>query len=329
MSALQLSLACVPNYDRTGPLLNGRVAPEGIEFATRTAVTRPSELFRRIAQDADLDVAEMSVSTYLLMRARGDDRYVGLPIFPSRSFRHGFIFVNAQSGIREPRDLVGKRVAATEFQQTAALWIRGFLLDDYGVRAEDVEWLEGGLDGYRPERLAVELAGRVRVQRIRPDQNLDAMLQTGEIDVLLGASLPPSFRRGVPHVQRLFPDYRSVERDYFLRTGFFPIMHLVVLRRAIYEQHPWAARAVFETFERAKEQAVARLWEMGSLACSLPWLLPDVEEVQAIFGGDAFPYGLARNRAALEYLARLSVADGLAPRLLTVEELFAPETWDT
>jgi 4,5-dihydroxyphthalate decarboxylase len=254
---------------------------------------------------------------------------VGLPVFPSRSFRHGFIFVNAHAGIREPRDLSGKRLAATEYQQTAAVWIRGFLRDEYGVRAEDCTWYEGGLEGYRPERLAVEMAGPVRVQRIRPDQNLDAMLQAGEVDALLGASVPPSFRQGVPHVQRLFPDYRAAERDYFARTGYFPIMHMVVVRRAIYEQHLWVARALYDAFAAAKARALARLGEVGSLAISLPWLLPDWEEVQALFGGDAFPYGLSRNRATLEYLLGLSRADGLSARAVPVEELFARETWET
>src|SRR5688572_25565590 len=207
MPTLQLSLACVPNYDRTGPLLDGRVQPEGVEFGPRAGVSRPSELFRRIAQDAEFDVSEMSVSTFLVMLTRGDDRYVGLPIFPSRSFRHGFIFVNSRSGIREPKELFHARVGVTEYQQTAAVWIRGFLQDDYDLHPEDLEWVEGGLEGYRPERLAVELPKHVRIRRIAPGENLDAMLQAGELDALLGASVPPSFRQGVPHVQRLFPDY--------------------------------------------------------------------------------------------------------------------------
>jgi 4,5-dihydroxyphthalate decarboxylase len=328
MSKLQLSLACVPNYDRTGPLLDGRVQPEDVEFQA-TAVPRPSDLFRRLAQFGEFDVAEMSVSTYLVMLSRGDDRYVGLPIFPSRSFRHGFIFVNADSGVRQAEDLPGHRVGVTEYQQTAALWIRGFLRDDHGVQAEDLEWVEGGLDSFRPERLAVELPPRVRIQRIAGEQNLDSMLVQGEIDVLLGASMPPSFLRGTPHVQRLIPDYRAVERDYFERTGYFPIMHMVVVRRTLYEQHPWLAQSICRAFEQAKAAGLARLWDASSLACSLPWILPDVEEVRALFGGDAFPYGIARNRRALEYLLARSYAEGLAARPLAVTDLFARETWDT
>jgi 4,5-dihydroxyphthalate decarboxylase len=318
----------VPNYDRTGPLLDGRVQPEDVALRG-TAVSRPSDLFRRIAQFAEFDVSEMSVSTYLVMRSRGDDRYVGLPIFPSRSFRHGFIFVNTRASIRRVEDLPGRRVGVTEYQQTAALWIRGFLKDDHGVRAEQLEWFEGGLDSFRPERLAVELPSPVRIQRIAADQNLDRMLVQGEIDVLLGASLPPSFLRGTPHVQRLIPDYRAVERAYFERTGYFPIMHMVVLRRALYEQHPWLAQSLYRAFEQAKDAGLARLGDPSSLACSLPWILDDVEEVRALFGGDAFPYGLARNRQTLEYLLRMSHAEGLAARPLEITDLFVRETWDT
>jgi 4,5-dihydroxyphthalate decarboxylase len=328
MSQLQLTLACVPNYDRTGPLLDGRVQPEGVALQT-TAVPRPSELFRRIAQFGEFDVSEMSVSTFLVMLSRGDDRYVGLPVFPSRSFRHGFIFVNANAGIQRVEDLPGRRVGVTEYQQTAALWIRAFLEDDYDVRAADLEWFEGGLDSFRPERLAVELPPRVRIQRLAANQNLDTMLVRGEIDALLGASLPPSFLQGTTHVQRLIPDYRPVERAYYERTGFFPIMHMVVLRRALYEQHPWLARSIYHAFEQAKAPAVARLGDASSLACSLPWIIPDVEEVRAVFGGDAFPYGLARNQHTLDYLLQRSHAEGLSARPLAAADLFARETWDT
>jgi 4,5-dihydroxyphthalate decarboxylase len=329
MRQLPLSLACVPNPDRTSPLLDGRVQPAGIEFTPRVAIAPPGDLFRRIAQDAEFDVSEMSVSTYMVMHSRGDDRYVGLPIFPSRAFRHGFIFVNTGAGIERPEDLRGRRMGATEYQQTAALWIRGLLQDDYGVRPQDVEWFEGGLESYRPERLAVEMAGPVRVQRIGPEQTLDAMLQAGEIDALLGASQPPSFQRGVPQVQRLFPDHRAVEREYFQRTRFFPMMHMVVVRRAIYEQHPWVARAIYDAFQQVKEYARARLGALASLGASLPWIAADLEELRTIFDGDAWPYGLAKNRHALEYLARRSHQEGLSARRLAVEELMAQETWDT
>jgi 4,5-dihydroxyphthalate decarboxylase len=155
------------------------------------------------------------------------------------------------------------------------------------------------------------------------------MLVQGEIDALLGASLPPSFLRGTPHVQRLIPDYRPVERDYYERTGFFPIMHMVVLRRALYEQHPWLAASIYRAFEQAKAAGLARLADAASRACSLPWIIADVEEVRAVFGGDAFPYGIARNRHTLEYLLARSHAEGLSARPLAVTDLFAGETWDT
>jgi 4,5-dihydroxyphthalate decarboxylase len=271
----------------------------------------------------------MSVSTFMAMRSRDDNRYVGLPIFPSRSFRHGFIVINVESGIRKPEDLRDRRVGIAEYQQTASVWLRGILKDEYGIGSEDVLWFEGGMDYHRPERFALELPGSLRYQRIRADQTLSDMLERGELDAVLGARLPACFWRGAPQVRRLFPDYRAVERAYFERTGFFPIMHLVVLRRAIYEQHRWVAANILQAFTQAKDAGIARLWDTGSLACGVPWLLDELEEIRAVFGGDAWPYGIARNRAALEYIAAMSYDQGLSPRKLELADLFAPEMLGT
>jgi 4,5-dihydroxyphthalate decarboxylase len=262
----------------------------------------------------------------MILRSRDDERYVGLPIFPSRSFRHGYIFVNTSSGITSLEQLRDRRVGVTEYQQTAAVWIRGFMKDDYGVASEDVHWITGGLDTYEPERFPIEMPERFRVEPSEEGRPLGGMLERGEIDVLLGARAPACFKRGDPHIKRLFPDYRAVERAYFERTGFFPIMHLVVLRRVIYEQHRWVAANILQAFTQAKDAGIARLWDTGSLACGVPWLLDELEEIRAVFGGDAWPYGIARNRAALEYIAAMSYDQGLSSRKLELADLFAPET---
>jgi 4,5-dihydroxyphthalate decarboxylase len=327
MVKLKLSLACVPNYDRTGPLLDGTIRPSGIEFIP--SPLPPNDLFRRMAQFAEFDVSEMSFSTFTAMKSRDDQGYVGLPIFPSRSFRHGFIVVNTSSGIQKPEDLRGKRVGVAEYQQTASLWIRGMLKDEYGVAAEDVLWFEGGMDENRPERFAIELPSSLRYQRIRPDQTLSRMLEQGELDAVLGARFPACFWRGEPHVKRLFPNYREVERDYFRRTGFFPVMHMVVVRRSIYEQHPWIVQNIYEAFNQAKNAGLDRLWDTGSLASALPWLLNDMEEIRDVFGGDPFPYGIQKNRTLLEYMTAMSFDQGLSPRKLELTDLFARETLDT
>jgi 4,5-dihydroxyphthalate decarboxylase len=327
MARIKLSLGCVQNYDRTGPLLEGRIQPDGIEFVP-TALG-PVELFRRMAQFAEFDVAEMSVSTYMVLLSRGDDRYVALPIFPSRSFRHGFVFYNANSGITRLEDLKGRRVGVAEYVETAAVWIRGFLNDDYGVRSEDMEWVQGGLDVHEPERLPIDMPEQFKIERVPADRTLSEMLERGEIDALLGARAPGCFKRGAPHIRRFFPNYREVERAYFERTGFFPIMHLVVLRRSIYEQNRWMAQNIFDAFNQAKNAGLARLWDTGSLASALPWLLNDMEEMRDVFGGDAWPYGMERNRAALEYLAEKSYEQGLSARRLQLNEIFVSETRDT
>ena len=324
-SDLKLTMALVGDYDRTGPLLDGSVKPEGIEpEAVRVG---PTELFRRMAQDAPYDISEMSTSTYMILTSRGDDRYVGLPVFPSRNFRHGYIYVNRRSGITGPADLAGKRVGALEYQATAALWQRTFLLDDYDVRAEQVEWFEGGLnEPNAPERFHVELPSDIHVSRIGEGETLSSLLEEGDLDALIGPAEPECFRRA-DHIVRLFPNYREVERDYYQRTRFFPIMHMVVIRNSLYQRDPWIAESIYRAFETAKAEAMERLWQTGVLACAVPWLMSDLEEIEKVFGPDHWPYGIDQNRGLLERMTQASYEQGLSTRKLEVEELFVREMW--
>lgn len=319
--ALHLSFGCVPNYDRIGPLVSGEIRPDGIDLIP-TRVAHPGDLFRRVAQFAEFDVSEMSTSTFIAMVARGDDRYVGLPIFPSRAFRHAYIWVNVDAGIGRPEDLKGRRVGVTEYQQTAGVWIRGMLHDDHGVAPADVRWVAGGMEGAEPERYPLEVGRGVPIENVREGQSLDAMLESGELDAMLGARVPTSFKRRSPKVRRLFEDYRAREQDYYRRTGFFPMMHLVVLRRSVFEQHPWAARNVMDAFEEAKRRALERLWDLRSAACAIPWLLAALEESRAVMGEDLWPYGLAKNEHAIRYLLKQSVLQGISPRELNPADLF-------
>jgi 4,5-dihydroxyphthalate decarboxylase len=323
-----LSLACLDNYDRTRPLLDGSVKARGIQLLT---VTHPPGgiLFRRVAQQTEFDIAEMSTSTFMTMKSRGDDRYIGIPVFPSRNFRHGFVFINRRSGIIRPEDLAGKSVGMSEYQTTAALWQRTFLQDDYGVRANQIEWLEGGLnEPDRPERYHVDMPSDIHLSRIGPGQTLNQMLEEGKLDAVIGPGTPECFRRA-SHIERLFPDFRSVEKDYYKRTGYFPIMHMVVLRREIYQEYPWVAQSIFEAFESAKASGLERLRKTGILACALPWLLSDLEEIEEVFGGDHWPYGISKNAALLERMTQASFEQGLSAKKLAVQELFATEMWQT
>jgi 4,5-dihydroxyphthalate decarboxylase len=318
-----LTLAC-GDYDRTVALALGDVRPAGIDLTyLRLSV---EEIFWRMLRHAEFDAAEMSMSSYMVRRSRGDDSLIAIPVFTSRFFRHSCLFVNADSGIERPEDLKGKRVAVPEYQMTAAVWIRGSLQDDFGVKPSDMQWFQGGLEQPgRPEKLAIEVPG-VEIRPIGPDQTLSAMLATGEVDALMGARAPSSFDG--QRVRRLFPDYKRVEADYFRRTGIFPIMHAIVLRRDVLERYPWAARSLYDAFRAAKDQATARLANSVALAATLPWLIAEIEETHSLMGEDFWPYGIEPNRAALEALVRYSFDQGLSARRMEPDELFVPSTLD-
>jgi 4,5-dihydroxyphthalate decarboxylase len=289
----------------------------------------PAALFRQVAQQADFDVSEMSTSTFMILTSRGDDRYVGIPVYPSRNFRHGYVFINRNSGISRPEDLAGKQVGMVEYQTTAALWQRIFLQDDYGIRAQQIEWSEGGLNTPdEPERFHVDMPSDIHLSRIGPGETLSQMLEEGKLDALIGPAEPECFRRA-SHIERLFPDYRSVEKDYSKRSGFFPIMHLVVIRREIYQEHPWVAQSLFDAFQSALASQFERIRNTSVLACALPWLMSDLEEIDEVFGGEHWPYGIAKNKALLERMTQASFEQGLSSRKLEVEELFVKETWQT
>jgi 4,5-dihydroxyphthalate decarboxylase len=325
MTERELSYAGLLYLDRTLPLLTGEVRPEKVNLRYEV-FPRVEELFRRQAQDAEFQVAEMSMGTFMVMVSRGKAPFVGLPVFLSRHFRHREVYVNTGAGITDPASLRGKRVGVPEYQMTAALWVRAFLEHDHGVRPEQIQWFTGGLrePSYK-QRLAIDLPPGVEVQRIPADQTLEGMLQRGGLDALITTELPRYDPSAPVTVRRLFPDYGAVERDYFARTGLFPIMHLVVLRRDVYEADQSLARSLTEAFGRAKEIGGQKLRFQPSLMVALPWLWEAVEEVDRLFDGDAFPYGVEPNRRVLEAMTSYAFEQGLTKRKVDVEELFAPE----
>ncbi len=324
MGRVRLTLAC-GDYDRTRALADGSVAPEGIELNYVTL--RPGELFHRVARHREFPAAEMSLATYLNLRSRGDEGLVAIPVFPSRLFRHGYIFINTAAGIREPRDLAGKRVGTEQYQLTSSMWLRGILQDEYGVSPASIAWYVGGQDepGVQ-ERAPVSPAPGVEVRAIGPDVTLGQLLVDGKIDALFAPHIPTCFRQRAPTVARLFSDYPAVEADYYRRTGLFPIMHTVVLRRDVYEAHRWAAVSLFKAFCEAKRVALERLRFTGTLASMVPWHIHAFEEAEGLFGDRFWPYGIDPNRRELETAIRYAHEQGIAVRQLAVEELFAPET---
>jgi 4,5-dihydroxyphthalate decarboxylase len=323
VARVDLTLACGP-YDRTAALADGRIRPEGIDL--NVVQLEPEEIFWRMARHAEFDVSEMSLSSYTVAVARGDSRLVGLPVFVSRSFRHSSIYLRADSDIQDPAALKGARIGVPEYQMTASIWTRGFLADDHGVGAEDVTWVTGGMEQPgRAERQPLQLPDSIITERL-VDRTLTEALLAGDIDALLAPRVPSVFRRPGPPVRRLFPDYAAREREYFGRTGLFPIMHLVVLRSDVHERHPWAAQSLTKAFVAAKELAIAGIENAPALRWTLPLLLDAVERGREIFGDDPWPYGLEANREALVVFLRYMREQGLTDRELVPEELFAPST---
>src|SRR5579883_2360187 len=263
MAKLRLTLACW-NYDRTRALLEERVPIEGIELNYLSLPVE--EIFFRMLRHHEFDAAEMSLSSYTLSLFRENPPFIAIPAFPSRFFRHSCIYVNVRSGIREPKDLIGKRIGNPEYQMTAPVWIRGILSDEYGVPATSATYFSGGEEEPgRPEKLALDLPPQIRAKAIPADKTLSQMIDSGEIDALYTARAPSTFRGGSGNVRRLFPDYREVEQKYFEKTGIFPIMHVVAIRRDLYEKHRWIAQSLYKAFVAAKKQAWEDLHETAAL----------------------------------------------------------------
>ncbi|HLZ84472.1 MAG TPA: ABC transporter substrate-binding protein [Caulobacteraceae bacterium] len=327
MGKLRLSLACW-NYDRVRAIADGRVSPEGIDLNLMTLPVE--ETFFRMLRHREFDAAEMSLSSYAVSLTRPDPAFIALPVFPSRFFRHSCIFVSTRSHIERPEDLAGARVGVPEFQMTAPVWIRGVLQDDYGVDPASPRYFTGGEEEPgREEKLALNLPPRFSVTPIGPAQTLSAMLAEGEIDALHTARAPSTFYSRPDAVRRLFPDPDAVEKAYFQRTRMFPIMHVIALRRDVYERDPWIARSLYKAFAAAKQLAYDELKVTASLATMLPWQTTAVEEAVREMGPDWWSYGLETNRATLDTFLRYHNEQGLSATRLTPEALFAPETLES
>jgi len=319
---LHLTLACW-DYDRTLALADGRVRPEGIEL---TYLNLPvEETFFRMARHGEFDVAEMSLSTYVLTMAR-ERPFVALPVFPSRAFRHNGVYVNARSGIEKPADLAGRVVGVPEYQVTAAVWIRGILEEHYGVPAASVRYRTGGLrQPGRSEKVQVQPDG-VEIVPIGADQTLESLLVDGAIDALYTPRTPEPYLAGHGNVRRLWDDARQEEERYFERTGIFPIMHVIVIRSETYEKNRWIANSLVKAFAQAKAMVTDRLEETAASPSMLPWAYAEARHARRVLGDDFWSYGLAPNYHVLQTFLQYSHDQGLAERLYQPEELFVPGT---
>ncbi len=314
----QLTFAC-GDYDRTQPLIDGAVKPEGLEL--NWLVLPHLEIWTRMLNHYEFDASELSLSSYIIARTQGKP-LIAIPVFPARAFRHSYVFVNAKSGIKEPKDLVGKKVALAEFQQTATVWIRGILQHEYGVALDKIHWFTW----VKQDRMEIEMPGHYQIQKIPEGAHPDELLISGEVDAMICASLFPSLLRGHPNVRRLFENSQEVESAYFKKTGIFPIMHTVAIREQLWHECPWIATSLFKTFQRAKEIAYQRINDVSPYKISLVWFRGPLKEQQEILGNDPWPYGLEKNRKTVETLAQYLHEQGLIKKKPAIEELFAPNT---
>jgi 4,5-dihydroxyphthalate decarboxylase len=326
MSRLALTFACC-HYDRMEAIREGVVAPEGIDL---NCITFGSgrEIFDRMVGGGEFDIAELSASEFISLMGRGGRGacpFAVLPVFPSCVFRHGHIFINAHAGIRSAKDLEGKRVGVPLYTQTAAIWARGHLAHEFGVNLDSIRWVQGAVEkaGSHGRPHALPLIRPVHIEQNAGGHSLGALLAHGAIDAMIGSRKPDEFGRH-PEVIRLFPDHRALERDFYRRTKIFPIMHLIAVRRDLYERQRWIATSLYNAFVEAKRRARRRLRYAGSLAAMLPWLIDDVEQIDEVFGGDPFVYGVEPNRPTLQALVQYMVEQHFIADAIAVEDLFVP-----
>ena len=323
---LALSVA-VCDYDRTRALFDGRVRVEGCDL-TMVAL-EPEEAFHRAFKYQEFDVTEMSLSSHTLMTSRGANHYAGIPAFVSRLFRHAGIYIRTDRGIKRPEDLKGKLVGLPEYQITANVWIRGVLQQDYGVHARDIRWRRGGIEEPgRDERAPITLPPEIELAQIAHDKTLSGMLDSGELDAMIGARAPSCFMRGAPNIARLFSDHRKVEEDYFRRTKIFPIMHVMGVRQSILTEHPWVAASLYKAFAQAQALCMHELGQIGHLFTSLPWGVSEFDAAKRLMGEDYWSYGVEANRHVLETFTRYHHEQGLSAQPVKPEDLFAKSTVD-
>jgi 4,5-dihydroxyphthalate decarboxylase len=319
---IPLTLAC-GDYDRTRAIKDGRVQVEGC--ALTYLPLEPEEIFHRAFRHQEFDVCELSFSSYLRTVDAGTSPYTGIPAFVSRIFRHSGIYIRTDRGIRTPQDLKGRLIGVPEYQITAVVWLRGTMQDEYGVKPTDIRWRQGGIEEPgRTERTPLKPIPGLDLKPIPPDKTLSGMLESGELDAMFSARAPSCFARGAANVGRMFPDYRSVEQQYYRKTGMFPIMHLIGIKREIADRHPWLPASLYKAFCQAKSYAMRDVRDVNALQITLPWLVAEAEETAKLMGEDFWRYGVRENAAEIEALTRYSYEQGLVQRKLRIEDLFSP-----
>lgn len=323
MPNLKLTIA-VGDYDQTRDLALGRVQVDGVDLTVLNFDVE--EIFFRFHDRLEWEVSELSMGMYTSAISRGDNRFIAIPVFPSRVFRHSAFYVRKDGGLTSPQDLRGKRVGCPQWSQTATIYARGFLAETAGLPLDSIHWVQAGVnDPGRPEPSTLNLPKGIKIESVT-DHSLSDMLAAGDIDAIISARPPRSFLEG--KTARLFPDYRSVEEEYFSKTGIFPIMHTIAIRRETYEANRWIARNLYLAFEKAKNRSVRRMLDLTAAAVPLPWSVDLAERAGRglVFqAGDFWPYGIGPNRTTLDAFLRFAFDQGTCHRKLSAEEIFAEE----
>jgi 4,5-dihydroxyphthalate decarboxylase len=323
LTKLPVTFACGP-YDRTEALSLGIVQPEGIELRY-ISIQSPPEMFARMLKTNSFDVSEMSLAHYFVLRLRDKAPYVAIPVFPSRMFRHGYIFINKRTGIDSPSDLNNRRIGIRAYLQASAVWIRGILAHEYGMDLNTVRWVEGGVNmpGEPDDDLNIPPIGKVPIEQAPAGRDLSGMLERGEIEAYLGALRPNSLRHSA-HVTRLFPEYREIERAYYAKTGIHPIMNTIVMREELYRANPWIAESLYKACQDAKRWALKQMKFSGAQRWMLPWMFEEISEMMEMFDGNPWPYGLEPNRKTLETFMQFLAEQKLIKKAAPIDDLFTP-----
>ncbi len=324
MSKLKITVSTW-DYDRVRPIMDGRVPIEGCEV--NYFPLSPEECFHRAYFNREFEVSEIGFSPYINAVSRGTAPYVGVPVFLSRMFRHSAIYIRSDRGINTPADLKGKKVGVPEFQMTAVLWARGMLQDDHGVSPTDILWRQGGQEQPgRKDKYPLNLPRDFPLEPIGQNETLNQLLAEGKLDAVISARTPVFYRDGKTPVKRMFEDFETVEKDYFRRTGIFPIMHALGIRNDIHEKHPWLAASLYKAYNEAKRISQAEFFHTAALKIGLPWVVSAAQEARALIGDDFWPYGVEANRKTLEPMLRYAHEHGTSLRKVEIAELFAHTT---
>lgn len=325
MGTLRLSIA-MGDYDRTRPIHDGRVKIDGVE--PLTMLLSPEEMFFRAFRHEAFDISELSFSSYCVKHSRGESPYIGVPIFLSRAFRHSSIYIRTDSGISDPIDLKGRRIGIAEWQLTANVWVRG-ILEDYGIKPSDITWVRGGMHtAGRPEKIAVQVPTDVTIEAAPEGMTLDEMLRNGDIDGFIGPRSLRCFDEGHPNVGRLFDDGFKAASEHYKRTGIFPIMHVLGVKRKIADTNPWLPGALLKAFTQAKAMAQEALQDTSATKVTMPFVEDTLTAARRLLGPEIWTYGVPGNEHVLDTFLDLHHRQGLSERRLRVDELFHPATYE-